>query len=114
MKINFTPIFLVIVLGSTILYSQGRMSHEERMENLNEKLNLSEEQYTEIDSILIVQSKEFQILREEADGDREQMRENAMELMKEADEQITELLNEEQIKDYEKYKEERMQNRRRR
>ena len=84
------------------------------MEILNEKLSLTEEQYTQIDTILKVQTKEFQKLREEADGDREQMREEFMELRKETDDQITEVLNEEQQKEYEMYMEERRKNRRRR
>jgi hypothetical protein len=89
------------------------MSHEERMEILKEKLSLSDEQYTQIDTILKVQTKEFQKLRDEADGDREQMREISRGLRKETDDQIIEVLNEDQIEEYEKYKEERRQNRRR-
>ena len=53
-------------------------------------------------------------MRDEADGDREQRRETGMKLRKETDDQILEVLNEEQQKEYEKYKEERRKNRRRR
>ena len=110
MKIKLLLLIFITVLNSSIFYSQGRMSHEERMEILNETLSLTEEQDTQSDTILKVQTKEFQKLREEADGDREQMREEFMELRKETDDQITEVLNEEQLVEYEKYKEERRQN----
>jgi hypothetical protein len=113
-KIKLLLIILLTVISSSILYSQGRMSHEERMEILKEKLSLSDEQYTQIDTILKVQTKEFQKLRDEVDGDREQMREKSRGLRKETDDQITEVLNEDQIEEYEKYKEERRQNRQRR
>lgn len=114
MKTKLTLLTIIMALGFTVLLSQQRMSHEERMEILNEKLNLSEKQFTQIDTILKDQTKEFQKLREEADGDWEQMREKFMELRKETDDRIVEVLNAEQQKEYEKYKKERRQSRRER
>ena len=112
MKFNLFLFILIAAISSTTLFAQRGMSHEDRMKNLDDKLNLSEEQYTRLDSILKVQGEEFQKLRDGADGDRDQMREKARKLMKETDEQIIEVLNEEQKKEYEKYKKERRQNRR--
>lgn len=114
MKINLFLFILIAVISSTTICAQRRMSLEDRMNNLNEKLNLSEEQYTQVEKILKDQRKNFEKLRDGWDGDREQMREKFMKLRNETDDRIVEVLNAEQQKEYEKYKKERRQSRRER
>jgi protein CpxP len=101
-------------MSSITIFAQRGMSHEDRMKNLDERLNLSEEQYTQVDSILKDQTKEFQILREGWDegGDRDEMRQKMRELRNDTDDKILAVLNEEQTTEYKKYQEERAQRRR--
>jgi len=114
MKTKLFLFILITAMSSITILAQRGMSHEDRMKNLNDKLNLSEVQYTQVDSILKEQTKEFQKLRDgwEEGGDRDQMREKMMELRKETDDRILEVLNEEQKTEYKKYQEERSQRRR--
>ena len=114
MKTKLFLFFLIAAMSSITIFAQRGMSQEDRMKNMNERLNLSEEQYAQVDSILKEQTKEFQVLRDgwEEGGDRDQMREKMRELRNETDDKMLAVLNEEQTTEYKKYQEERAQRRR--
>ncbi len=114
MKFNYALLFLITVIFAATLSAQRRPDINERMKKMDQELNLSDEQHSKIRTILEDQVKEFRKLREESDGDREQMRERARKMMKDSDDKICEVLNPEQQKKYRKHQEERRKNRRER
>jgi len=114
MKLNLILIVVIAVFWAVPVHAQRGMSLEDRMKNLDEELNLDDKQYSKIENILENQMKEFRKLRDESDGDREQMREKGRKMMKDTDDKILDLLDDGQKKKYRKLIEERRQNRDRR
>ena len=110
-------LFITVVLLSTTLLAQGRMSLEERVEILEERLELNETQKEQVTEILESAFEKMSDLRNDQYADRTMMREQMRTLMKEADDQIINILNDDQKVEYQEIMEERkerMKNRRRR
>ncbi len=113
------------LLFSVITYANaqqggGRMggTPEERakkmVDMLAEKLKLSDDQKTKVTAIYTEQGTAMAKIREEANGDRDAMREKSMKLRKETDEKVTALLTDDQKTAYKAWQEEQraaMQNR---
>lgn len=107
MKINLKLAAIIILIISGSLFAQRGISIEDRMKNLDEALDLTDKQFNKVENILEHQSKRFRKLRDESDGDRERMREQARELRRETDDKILDVLDKEQKKKYRKHQEER-------
>lgn len=113
------------LLFSVITYANaqqggGRMggTPEERakkmVDMLTEKLKLNDDQKTKVTAIYTEQGTAMAKIREEANGDRDAMREKSMKLRKETDEKVTALLTDDQKTAYKAWQEEQraaMQNR---
>jgi hypothetical protein len=83
-----------------------RRSPEEQASTLQEALNLTDEQTKEIEKIYVDAREEMRLARENFNGDRSKMRARMMEFSEKIDQRIKEVLNEEQVLKYEKYREE--------
>ncbi|WP_443943822.1 hypothetical protein ACJVDH_12925 [Pedobacter sp. AW1-32] len=98
----------------------GRMggTPEERtkkmVETLTEKLKLTDDQKTKVSAIYTEQATAMTKIREEANGDRDAMREKSMKLRKDTDEKVNAVLTDDQKTAYKAWQEEQraaMQNR---
>lgn len=74
---------------------------------LTQKLTLTPDQQTKVKTILLDQNVQMSKAREAAGDDRKAMREQMMTLMKDNDEKINALLNEDQKKAYAAFQQER-------
>ena len=93
---------------------QGRMSPEERAALLQERLDLTDEQTKEVVQIMEESTEKMSELRDNFEGDRQQMREKMLQLREENNKKIEEILYEDQIPLFHDYLEEREQFRRNR
>jgi len=96
---------LILFVSSSIVSAQGRMTHEERVQQNKERLKLSDDQTKKLDVIL----KKFEAKREEMrnSGDRAKMREEMMKSMEETNDQISKILKPAQKEEFKKMIEER-------
>jgi hypothetical protein len=92
---------------------RGRLNPQEQVQRLAERLDLNDQQKSEIEQILTEQREKFMRLREEYTGERAEMREVLRDLRAETDEKITAVLNEEQKEEYRIMQSERRERRRR-
>jgi periplasmic protein CpxP/Spy len=83
--------------------AQGRITPQERLKNLQQKLNLTEEQSTNVEKILVDSDKQIQKLRESDNPDRAEFRK----IMDNSNEQIMQVLNEKQKTEFNKILEQR-------
>lgn len=116
MKAKLIPalVVLFVLTFSINCFAQiGRMNAQERikrnLEDLKNRLELTELQYAKVDSLLKMQNDEIEKLRESNNEDRVSMRSAFIELREKYDRNIKSLLNEKQKKEYAKYLEERRQ-----
>ena len=107
-------LFLTVLQCSDNQNFQGRMSPEERAAQLKERLDLTQEQTKEVEIIYTEWREKMSEMRDQFDGDREQMREQMMASRDEINKKIEDILYEDQIKLYREYQEERRQFRRER
>ena len=84
------------------------LSSDERLAQLTEQLDLTDEQAKQMKPIIEEQSKKQQEIFDSASGDRETMRAEMMNLMEETDEQYAEVLTEEQMNTYREMRQQRM------
>ena len=84
------------------------LSPDERLAQLTEQLDLTDEQAAQMKPIIDEQSKKQQELFENAGGDRATMRAEMTKLMEETDKQYAEVLTEEQMSKYREMRQERM------
>lgn len=113
--LNALLAILAVALTSTPAWAQqggfgGRrmLSPDERLAQLTEQLDLTDEQAAQMKPIIDAQSKKQQELFESAGGDRATMRAEMTKLMEETDKQYAEVLTEEQMSKYREMRQERM------
>jgi Spy/CpxP family protein refolding chaperone len=105
---------LALGLAATPAFAQqgpgGRrmLSPDERLAQLTEQLELTDEQSEQMKPIIEEQSRKQQEVFENAGGDRATMRAEMMKLMEETDELYAEVLTEEQMNRYREMRSERM------
>ena len=84
------------------------MSPDERLAQLTEQLELTDEQAEQMKPIIEEQTKKQQELFQNAGGDRETMRAEMMKLRDETEELYSEVLTEDQMKKYQEMVQQRM------
>jgi len=109
----FVALFALVLVSTPALAQQGpggrrMLSSDERLAQLTEQLDLTDEQAKQMKPIIEEQSKKQQEIFDSASGDRETMRAEMMNLMEETDEQYAEVLTEEQMNTYRKMRQQRM------
>jgi hypothetical protein len=107
--IKFITVWGILFLGYACSDSnqiRSRLTPEERTDRLKERLNLTEVQAKEIKQIYIEQDKKINQIRTDFSNDRSAMRDTLFTIRNETDRLIEEILNEEQLEEYEIYKEE--------
>jgi|GEM_PF-1494642 len=98
--------FLMLLFITTpLILSQGRMTHEERLQQYKERLSLTADQTKKLDAILLNSEKKRQELRDK--GDMESMRDGMMQIMEDTNAQITKILTAKQKVEFNKMIEER-------
>ncbi len=113
MKKQYFIYMLVFALFSlSALYAQGRMTPEERANQLKERLKLNDEQTAKVKNIYSEFFKDMQKLREENTGDRQEMRTTMRKKIEEVDKKIEKLLTDKQKEEFQKMINERSQRRR--
>jgi len=106
--IKRTTLGLMLVLGIAILFStlvqaqSQRMTVEDRVKMLKEKLKLSDEQSVKVTNILEDQREEITNATNENRGDRDAMRTAMAELMKTTNSKIKAVLTDDQATQYDK------------
>ena len=100
-------LFLTVILfiGLTALYAQGRMTREERVKQYKERLKLTDAQTKKLDAILAASELKIQKLRDS--GDMENMRDEMMKMRNESNDEIQKILKPDQKKEFLKMMEER-------
>ena len=81
---------------------------DERLAQMTEQLDLTDEQVKQLKPIVEEQTKKQEAIFENASGDRETMRAEMMKLMEETDKQYAEVLTEEQMNTYREMRQQRM------
>ena len=81
------------------------------METLTERLELSDEQVTQVRPIFEDQFRRMREAFSQAQGDRPSMRSAMMEIRDQTDDRLAEVLTDAQMKEYRKYREEQRQQR---
>jgi protein CpxP len=84
----------------------GGMENRE-LNDLKERLKLTDDQVAKIEPILTSAREEMQELRQNRTGDRQEMRSRVESIFEERDKQLEEILTDSQKKEYEKYLQER-------
>ena len=98
----FLTVLAGLILAGSIT-AQSRLTPQERLKNLKDKLNLTEEQSVKVEKILTSSDKEMQELRKSNNMDRAKFRE----IMEKSDNEILKVLNDKQKTEYNKILEER-------
>ena len=80
---------------------------ERQTQMMKEQLNLSEQQCSQIETINLKYAKEFEMLKQKADGDREKMRTLRGDLINNKNEELKTVLTSEQFIKYKMLEEER-------
>ncbi|MCB0283433.1 MAG: hypothetical protein KDF60_12695 [Calditrichaeota bacterium] len=110
--ILFLSFIIVLVIGCSN-EREPRFSIDDQIKDLKQKLELSDQQADQIRTILEEQRDQFEKLREEAGGDRSQMRERFMQVREETDSKIKDILDDDQKEKYGQIQEERRERMRR-
>lgn len=103
MKNLIVLLSLSFFLLSLVAVAQPRVTPQERLKMLKERLNLTQEQSKKVEDILINSDKEMQKLRSSNNRDRSQFRD----LMDKTNQEIEKVLDEKQKTEYKKMMEER-------
>ncbi len=98
-------IAVILMVSFTGLMAQGRMTHEERVKQYQERLKLNPEQTKKVDAILVKMEKKIEKMRES--GDRENFREEMMKINQESTDEIQKILKPAQREELKKMIEER-------
>jgi uncharacterized membrane protein YhiD involved in acid resistance len=97
-------IFAVVLVISTVTTSaQSKATQQERLKNLKQRLQLTEEQYTKVEQIITKTSDELQKLRSSGNPDREDF----MKIRDESNEEVLQVLDETQKAEFNKMLDER-------
>jgi len=96
---------LILFVSSSIISAQGRMTHEERVQQYKERLKLTDDQTKKVDSLLKKSEQKRDELRNK--GEMDNMREEMMKIMDETNAQITKILKPAQKEELKKMIEER-------
>jgi Spy/CpxP family protein refolding chaperone len=107
MKMYKAILFFTVLLfvSSSVISAQGRMTHEERVQQYKEKLTLTADQTKKLDVILKKSEQKREEMRNS--GDMTNMREKMMKSMDETNEQIMKILKPAQKEQFKKMLEER-------
>ncbi len=102
-----TILFFTVILfiTSPMVSAQGRMTHEERVQQYKERLKLTDDQTKKLDAILLKSEKKREELRNS--DDMENMREVMMKNMEETNDEILKILKPSQKEEFKKMVEER-------
>jgi Spy/CpxP family protein refolding chaperone len=109
----FVALFALGLASTPALAQQGpggrrMLSSDERLAQLTEQLDLTDEQVKQMKPIIDEQTKNQQELFQNSGDDRETMRAEMMKLMEETDRQYSEILTEEQMTKYREMRQQRM------
>jgi len=96
---------LILFVGSTVINAQGRMTHEERVKQYQERLKLTDAQTKKVDGILAKSEEKMQKMRDS--GKMENMRDEMMKMRNESNDEIQKILKPAQKKEFLKMLEER-------
>ncbi len=80
-----------------------REARDNRLEELQKRLNLSDEQVSKIEPIMAAAREKMQELRQNSSGDRQEMRSGMQAIFQERDQKIKEILTDAQKAEYDKY-----------
>ena len=97
---------LILFVSSMAMVAQGRMTHEERVKQYQERLKLNADQTKKVDAILLKVEKKMQDMRNS--GNMENFRDEMMKINKESNDEIMKLLKPAQKVELKKMIEERM------
>lgn len=105
--------FALAVFATPALAQQGQggrrmMDPDERLAQLTEQLDLTDEQAKELRPIIEEQTKKQEEIFQNASGDRETMRADMMKLLDETEKAYAEVLTEEQMNQYREMMQRRM------
>lgn len=89
---------VALVLLTVTASAQSRVTQQERLKTLKQRLNLTEEQYNKVEQILTKTSDEFQKLRSSGNQDREEFKR----IRDESRNEILQTLDEKQKAEYNK------------
>jgi hypothetical protein len=100
---------LILFVFSIALVAQGRMTHEERVKQYQEKLKLNADQTKKVDAILLKMEDKMQKMREkmQSGGDRENFRDEMIKMNNETNDAIQKILKPVQKEEFKKMMEER-------
>ena len=96
---------VLLFVSSSVISAQGRMTHEERVQQYKEKLTLTTDQTKKLDVILKKSEQNREEMRNS--GDMTNMREKMMKSMDETNDQIMKILKPAQKEQFKKMVEER-------
>lgn len=96
---------VILLISSSVISAQGRMTHEERVQQLKERLILTADQTKKLDAILFKSEKKRDELRNSSAMDK--MREVMMKNMEETNKEILKILKPSQKVEFNKMVEER-------
>ena len=110
---SFVALFALVLASTPALAQQGQggrrmLGADERLAQMTEQLDLTDEQVKQMKPIVEEQTKKQEAIFENASGDRETMRAEMMKLMEETDKQYAEVLTEEQMNTYREMRQQRM------
>lgn len=112
---NKLVILLVISLSAFACNLTGQKQNkwspkemaEQQTKMMSDQLNLSEVQYTQVETVNLKYAEEFEKLREKAGGDREKMRILRGDLINNKNDELKEILTSEQFEKHKMLEEER-------
>jgi hypothetical protein len=96
---------LILFISSAAIIAQGRMTHEERVKQYQERLKLSADQTKKVDAILLKSEQKREKMRDA--GNRENFRDEMMKINNETNEAIQKILKPTQKDEFKKMIEER-------
>lgn len=96
---------LILFVCSMAISAQGRMTHEERVKQYQERLKLTDAQTKKVDAILFQSEQKIQKMRDS--GNMENMREEMMKIFSASNDEIQKILKPDQRKEFLKMMEER-------
>ncbi len=108
---NYLLLFFLSLLMLSITYAQPRPQQpppkEEMLKQLVERLDLSPAQAKKVETILATTQKRMEEFKPGAGGDGPPPMEKMEEIMKKQDKEIEKVLDDDQLKEYAKFKKER-------
>jgi hypothetical protein len=96
---------LILFVSSMAVVAQGRMTHEERVKQYQERLKLNADQTKKVDAILVKTEKKMQEMRDS--GNRDNFREEMMKINQGTNDEIMKILKPAQKEELKKMIEER-------